>query len=157
MKTEIGITAKNSAAISEILNTWLADEFLLATKTKNYHWNVTGPNFIGLHEFFGKQYEMLDTQIDMIAERIRVIGHFAVGNMSDFLKMTHLDEGKNIELNPENMLRALVQDHQMIIRWLRSQSTSLAEKYNDEGTADFMLDIMKEHEKLAWKLRSFLQ
>ena len=157
MKTEIGITAKNSAAISEILNTWLADEFLLATKTKNYHWNVTGPNFIGLHEFFGKQYELLDTQIDMIAERIRVIGHFAVGTMSDFLKMTHLDEGKNIELNPENMLRALVQDHQMIIRWLRSQSTSLAEKYNVEGTADFMLDIMKEHEKLAWKLRSFLQ
>jgi starvation-inducible DNA-binding protein len=157
MKTEIGITAKNTAAVCEILNTWLADEYLLATKTKNYHWNVTGNNFIGLHEFFGSQYILLDKMIDMVAERIRVLGHFASGNMSDFMKMTHLSETKNMDLTAENMIGVLLQDHNIVIRFLRTQATSIAEKYKDEGTADFIIGLMKEHEKMAWNLRAFLE
>jgi starvation-inducible DNA-binding protein len=157
MKADIGITAKNATVVSEILNTWLADEYLLATKTKNFHWNATGPNFIGLHNLFGEQYKILDQQIDMIAERIRVLGHFSVGSMSDFLKMTHLSETKNEDLTSSNMIALLLQDHQMIARLLRTQSKTISEKHKDEGTADFMLDIMKEHEKMAWMLRAFLE
>jgi starvation-inducible DNA-binding protein len=157
MKAEIGITSKNLDIVSEILNTWLADEYLLATKTKNYHWNVTGSNFYGLHTLFGEQYKILDQQIDMIAERIRVLGHFAVGNMTDFLKMTHLSETKNEDLTASNMIALLLQDHQLIVRMLRTQAKTLSEKHKDEGTADFMLDIMKEHEKMAWMLRAFLE
>src|SRR4051812_7525994 len=157
MKAELGITAKNTTAVSEILNTWLADEYLLATKTKNYHWNVTGPNFIGLHEFFGQQYRELDLLIDQLAERIRILGHYAAGNMSDFLKMTHLSETKNMDLNAENMLGTLLQDHLLIVRFLRTQTASIADKYKDQGTADFMSDIMKQHEKMAWTIRAFLE
>ncbi|CAN5580627.1 hypothetical protein BH10BAC2_BH10BAC2_10670 [soil metagenome] len=37
MKANIGLTEKNSQFIAEKLNTILADEFLLALKTRNYH------------------------------------------------------------------------------------------------------------------------
>ena len=40
-------------------------------KTKNYHWNVTGPHFYNLHGLFGDQYTMLDQLIDQIEERVR--------------------------------------------------------------------------------------
>ena len=156
MKTQLGITEKNRAAISEILNTWLADEYTLATKTKYFHWNVTGANFLALHEFFGQQYRQLDTFIDEIAERIRIVGHFAAGSMSDFLKMTHLTEKRADEMNANTMLEELLQDHQIVIRWLRTQESAIAEKYKDHGTADFITSMMKEHEKMAWMIRAHL-
>src|SRR4051812_34680841 len=105
MKTQIGISEKNSNSISDILNTWLADEYVLTTKTKNFHWNVTGNTFYGLHMFFEMQYNLLDPMIDEIAEHIRYLGHFAVGSMEDFLKMAHLSESKGGVLNAKNMIQ----------------------------------------------------
>jgi starvation-inducible DNA-binding protein len=156
MKIQIGISEKNASSIADLLNTLLADEYLLTTKTKFFHWNVTGPNFIGLHEFFGQQYADLDNLIDLIAERIRKIGHYPSGSMTDFLKMTHLSETKNVDLNSKAMIQQLLQDHEIIIRWLRSQSEAVSEKLKDQSTGDFMLDIMRRHEKMAWMLRAFL-
>jgi len=156
MKTQIGISDKNSTSIADLLNTWLADEYLLITKTKNFHWNVTGNNFIGLHEFFESQYNLLDKIADEVAERIRQLGHFAIGTMTDFLKMTHLSETKNGDLTSKNMLQELLQDHEIIIRWLRTQSEAVQEKLKDSGTSDFMTSQMEKHEKMAWMIRSFM-
>ena len=50
MKPEIGLMDKNRDAVVKILNTTLADEMVLLTKTRNYHWNVTGPQFNDLHK-----------------------------------------------------------------------------------------------------------
>ena len=60
MTTSIGISDGDRQAVVDILNTLLADEFLLYVKTRNYHWNVTGPQFHDLHKFFEAQYEKLD-------------------------------------------------------------------------------------------------
>lgn len=155
-KTQTGITEKNLTCIADILNTWLADEYILVTKTKNFHWNITGANFYGLHMFLKTQYEELDLHIDEIAERIRSLGHFAAGTLSDFLKMTHLTESRSGDLNAKNMLQELLQDHEIIIRWLRTQIDVVEEKYKDAGTADFMNDMMKIHEKMAWMVRSLI-
>ena len=41
----IGLEDSNQREVTPVLNNVLADEYLLSTKTKNYHWNVTGPHF----------------------------------------------------------------------------------------------------------------
>lgn len=156
MKTKIGLSDKQSTAVSDLLNTLLSDEYVLYTKTRNCHWNVTGPHFMALHEFFQKQYEQLDLFIDDIAERIRSIGHYSAGTLTDFLKMTHLSETKNEDPTAENMLEELTRDHEIIIRWLRSQIPAINDKHNDMGTADFLTGIMESHEKMAWMLRAHL-
>jgi DNA-binding ferritin-like protein (oxidative damage protectant) len=51
MKTNIGITESNRAAVSKELAKLLADEYVLYTKTRNAHWNVTGDNFHAMHLF----------------------------------------------------------------------------------------------------------
>ena len=48
--------------------------FVLYTKTLNYHWNITGPEFISLHLLLEDQYDDLAESIDLIAERVRKMG-----------------------------------------------------------------------------------
>ena len=71
MKIDIAIPEGARQTLVEILNTLLADEYLLYTKTRNYHWNVTGPQFNDLHKFFEAQYEELNEFVDEVAERAR--------------------------------------------------------------------------------------
>jgi len=51
----------------------LADTFAMYLKAHMFHWNVTGPNFPQLHEFFGDLYEELHGAVDPIAEQIRTL------------------------------------------------------------------------------------
>ena len=92
MKANIGISEQNTRAVAEILNKVLADEHLLYMKTRNYHWNIEGKSFLELHKFYEGQYKEIEEIIDLIAERIRYIGHYAEGRLKDFLKLTHIAE-----------------------------------------------------------------
>jgi starvation-inducible DNA-binding protein len=92
MKPNIEISDKNLKEVSTLLNTLLADEYVLYTKTRNAHWNIQGQNFMELHKFFQGQYEELDETIDEIAERIRMLGHFPIGSLKDFLAISNLLE-----------------------------------------------------------------
>ena len=92
MKTDIGITAKNAQAISARLNNLLADEHILYMKLRNYHWNYEGDNFSEMHAFYESHYEQLAGAIDEIAERVRMLGHFATGRLKDLMRLTRLDE-----------------------------------------------------------------
>ena len=71
MNPNLGIDDKDRVGVVEILNALLADEYVLYTKTRNYHWNVVGPQFNDLHKFFGEQYEAIDGFVDDVAERAR--------------------------------------------------------------------------------------
>ena len=65
---DTGINRENLQKIANILNDDLADEYVLLTKTRDYHWNVEDPRFNDLHKFFEEQYEIIDAAIDEIAE-----------------------------------------------------------------------------------------
>ena len=155
MKTTIGISEENRQKSADLLNTLLADENVLYTKTRNFHWNITGNNFYGLHILLEKHYEELDDIVDDTAERIRQLGHYAVGTMTDYLKLTHLLEVNHADLTAEKMLTELVNDHETIIRILR-QDIMKEEACHDSGTADFATALLEKHEKMAWMLRSHL-
>src|SRR2546425_9442905 len=92
MQTNIGLTDPQRAGVIDILNTLLADEYLLYTKTRNYHWNVVGPQFNDLHKFFEAQYTELNEIVDDVAERARSLGGKAIGTLVEFLKHTRLKE-----------------------------------------------------------------
>jgi starvation-inducible DNA-binding protein len=154
MKPTIGISDQDLGKVANMLNMLLADEYVLYTKTRNAHWNVTGPGFYELHKFFESQYEALDTIIDDIAERVRSIGHFALGSLKDFLNVTHMSEENHDFTNSAEIIQTLVNDHETIIRIIRNDIAPVSDKYKDLGTADFVTGLMEQHEKMNWMLRS---
>lgn len=155
MKINIGISEKNLRATANILNTLLADEYVLYTKTRNYHWNVVGDNFQELHKFFESQYDLLDVSIDEIAERVRSLGHYSLGSLKDFLAVARLSE-KGEAASAKKMLKNLLDDHETLIQILRKDVKTTNDNLDDAGTADFLTGLLEQHEKMAWMIRAYL-
>lgn len=158
MKTNIGLNDETRKGVSDIVNGALADAHVLYIKTRNYHWNIVGPQFYSLHELFEKQYDALALSIDEIAERVRSLNARPLSTMAEFLKVARLKEdAPNARPSSTQMVQNLLADHEAIIRQLREDIEKVEEECNDVGTADFLTAIMEAHEKMAWMLRSHLE
>lgn len=155
MKPNLGLSAKSRETVLSLLGRLLADEHVLYVKTRNFHWNVTGPHFGPLHALFEGQYNALAETIDEIAERIRSLGGVAPGSMKEFLKLSRIDEQPGGKLEAEKMIAALLSDYEAVIRALRADIEK-ADAAGDAGTNDFLVGILEGHEKTAWMLRAHL-
>jgi len=156
-KINIGLTEEQRLGVINLLNQDLADSYLLLVKTKKYHWDVVGPQFRTLHELWEEQYEKLTQNIDNLAERIRALGGYPVGTMEGFLKIATLKEETSEIPAATGMVARLVDNHEHIVRYLRQHVDQCSDDYHDEGTADFLTNLMEEHEEMAWILRSFIE
>jgi len=157
MKTQIGIRPEDLVKVADALNKLLSDEHVLYIKTRNAHWNVAGPDFAAQHNFFESQYNELEEIIDQVAERIRAIGHYTVGTMEDFLKLTQLNENSVEKNDSLSLIKDLLSDHESVIMELRENIDRFADDLHDTGSSDFITGLMVTHEKMAWMLRSHLQ
>jgi starvation-inducible DNA-binding protein len=156
MKVNIGITEKNRQAVASALNQLLADEHILYNKTRSYHWAIEGPSFMEFHKLYEGQYDRLAEMIDEIAERVRTIGFQAEGRLKEIIKLASLQEPA-VPVNQTSQIKNLDADHEAIIIKLRQLITDFDEKYKDIGSSDFVTGLLKEHEKMAWMLRSYLR
>jgi starvation-inducible DNA-binding protein len=152
---DIGIVAEEREAIAAGLARVLADTYTLYLKTHNFHWNVTGPMFNTLHLMFETQYTELAAAVDEIAERIRALGVPAPGSYAAFARLSSIKEEEGVP-PAEDMIRQLVEGQEAVVRTAR-EVFPLAEKANDEPTADLLTQRMRTHEKTAWMLRSMLE
>ena len=155
MKIDIGIKDPDRKAIAEGLSRLLADTYTLYLKTHNFHWNVTGPMFQTLHLMFEQQYNELALAVDLIAERIRALGHAAPGTYADFAELSSIKETRGVP-KATDMIKRLVEGQEAVVRTARG-IFPLVEKVNDESTADLLTQRMQLHEKTAWMLRSLLE
>lgn len=152
-KVEIGLQDVQREAVARVLSALLADEYVLYTKTRYCHWNVTGPRFNDLHKFFESQYDDLAEKVDEVAERIRSLGHLSPGSLTEFVKLARLKETPGARWSAEQMCAVLLADHEQLIRQLRGDVEAVAAQ-GDAGTNDFLTGLMEDHEKMAWMLRS---
>src|ERR1043166_6512072 len=157
MKPQIGILEINLKNSCSILTTILSDEMTLYTKTRKFHWNVTGESFMELHKLFENQYSKLETSIDEVAERISKLGGKTVGTMEEFKKLTILREHPNKYPSSKEMLLELLEDHETIIVQLREFVKKCSDKFDDAGTTDMLTKMMEEHETTAWTLRRYIK
>jgi starvation-inducible DNA-binding protein len=152
----IGLSDEQRQGVCEMLNSDLANTYLLQIKTKKYHWDVTGPQFQSVHQLLEEQYQALSENIDSIAERIRALGFFPLGTAREFVEVGSLPEHPGDIPVATEMISRLQSDHEQIIRTLREHIDRSSEEFHDEGTADFLTGLMEEHEQIAWMLRSFI-
>ena len=157
MKTNIGIKDQDTKVVAGVLNKLLADENVLYTKARNAHWNIEGPDFHAQHLFFEELYSGLAEVIDEIAERVRSIGHYAVGTMKEFLELSQLDEIRYTKNDSQGLIKELLGDYESIITFVREQLDAVGEDHQDAGTEDFLVSIIEKHEKTAWMLRAHVR
>jgi starvation-inducible DNA-binding protein len=155
MKIDIGIADQDRARLANDLGKLLADSYTLYLKTLNFHWNVTGPMFQTLHLMFEEQYTELAKAIDLVAERIRALGHFAPASYAAFGRLSTVPDIDQVP-SAEEMIRLLVEGHETVIRTAR-QLAMLAEEVDDQATLDLATERLQAHEKTAWMLRSLLE
>ena len=153
---DIGISAKDRAAISGGLSRLLADTYTLYLTTHNFHWNVTGPQFNTLHTMFMTQYTELWNAVDPIAERIRALGFPAPVSYAAFGKLSALADAPATPPKATKMIEILAKGHETVARTAR-QVFELTDEANDQPTADLLTQRMDIHEKTAWMLRALLE
>ena len=139
---------KDRTIAVDALQSLLANTYVLAVKIQNFHWNVEDSRFYMLHNFFSLQYDSLIEAIDEIAERIRMLGEYVAGSMTTYLKIATIQEAKT-SCDGNFMLRELTKDHQEIISMIR-KSIECVSATKDQGSLDFLIVRLQEHEKMAW-------
>jgi len=152
---DIGISAKDREKIAKGLSALLADSYTLYLMTHNFHWNVTGPDFNSLHLMFMGQYTEQWTALDVIAERIRALGHPAPGTYREFVKLASIKEVEGVP-KATDMVRHLVAAQEATARTAR-KLFPVVSAANDQPTADLLTQRLEVHEKTAWMLRSLLE
>src|SRR3954468_7029839 len=90
--TENDIPQNQRRELNMLMNQRLADAVDLQLQMKQAHWNVKGPNFIGLHELFDKIDEAVESYVDLIAERIVQLGGIAEGTARASAARSRLEE-----------------------------------------------------------------
>ncbi|GAB1391928.1 ferritin-like domain-containing protein [Rhodocyclaceae bacterium] len=154
-RIDIGISDSDRAKIAQGLSRLLADSYTLYLMTHNFHWNVTGPMFNTLHLMFMGQYTEQWNALDIIAERIRALGHPAPGTYKEFVKLASIKEPEGVPKATE-MIKLLVAAQEATARTAR-ELFPLVDKANDQPTADVLTQRLDVHEKTAWMLRSLLE
>lgn len=152
----IGLASKTRQKVIDVLSDVIADQYILYTKTRNYHWNVTGEDFAQYHKLFEEQYSALDEDIDDVAERIRALGGKTPATLNEFLKSATLKEHPGKYPSAKTMIANLLADHETVIRNLR-KDVEICDDVDDVGTEDFLTQLLEKHEKTAWMLRATLE
>jgi len=153
--TDNDIALKTRVEVCGLLNQRLADAIDLQTQMKQAHWNVKGPNFIGLHELFDDIDEAVEEYVDLIAERIVQLGGIAQGTARVAASRSHLDE---YPLDIADGAAHVVCCFQSAFRLWRRRSQSIDETsaFGDADTAIFHRSFAR-HRQMALVCRGAFQ
>ncbi len=123
----------------------LADSSTLYIKTHGFHWHVTGPMFNTLHLMFMDQYTELWHSLNLIAERIRALGHPAPGSYAQFASLSSIPEETGVP--PATVIiQQLIAGQEAVVCTARGLFP-LVDKAGDEPTADLLtqrLQLMRK-------------
>ncbi len=152
--TKIGLDAKKSTVLSELLNDLLANYSVLYQNVRGYHWNIKGDRFFELHLKFEELYNNLFLKIDEIAERILTLGHVPNHKASDYLKISAIHETHEVADGLFAMENILFSFQELLNK--QRHLLDLADEISDEGTSSLMSDYIREQEKMVWMYSAYL-
>jgi starvation-inducible DNA-binding protein len=142
--------------LNELLNQRLADAIDLQSQLKQAHWNVKGPNFIGLHKLFDEIYESVADYVDMLAERVVQLGGVAEGTIRVAAARSRLDEYPLAQADGAAHIIAVSKGLATFGREVRLSIDEAAE-LEDADTADLFTEISRGIDKWLWFVEAHSQ
>ena len=141
--------------LADALKTLLASNFAYYLKAHQFHWNVEGPDFGELHEFFQNIYEDAYSAIDPVAEYIRYLDEYAPGSFERFNELTQISGQTKIP-RARLMIEELLANNGQLLDLL-NETFAVAEQENQQGIANFIAERIDAQQTHGWMLRSFLK
>ena len=140
----------------QMLNGILADSMILHAHYKKHHWLVRGHTFYQLHLLLDKHADEQLELIDMIAERIQLLGGIAVGDPRHAAEITTIPRAPDGAEAVPAMLSRLLEDHEIVISKIRD-GVRLTEENKDDGTNDMLMgDVLRTNELQVWFIAEHL-
>lgn len=139
------------SSVAEALNGILADSYALYLKTKNFHWHVSGPHFRDYHLLFDEQAAEILATTDVIAERVRKIGHTTLRSIGDISRHQTIKDNDTNFVSAKDMLAELRDDNLALVESLRTLK-DLADDAKDNATSAVVDEWTDAAEQRAWFL-----
>jgi len=133
----------------------LGTNFGLYFKSHTFHWNIEGPNFNDYHAFLGALYTAVWANTDLIAEKIRMLGSYAPTTLPRMLELSDISDTETIP-TAIAMLSQLKEDNDRFIVHLKAGIVA-ADQANEPAISNFLQDLLDQHQKHAWMLRSLIK
>lgn len=138
------------------LNQLLADTMTLRDLYKKCHWQVAGATFYQLHLLFDKHFDEQVELVDLVAERIQLLGGVSLAMAADIAETTQIERPPRGREEVPVQLSRLLDAHQVIIRQSRVLGRRASE-LGDDGTNDLVVsDVLRGNELQVWFLSEHL-
>lgn len=142
--------------VGRILNLLLADEYVLYKIMRDYHWNVTGPDYYALRLQFHLQQEEAARWVDDVSEWIRELHLEPRINWTDLIESARLSAASGLGLPAQRMIAELLRAHEEIMAQLCTDSDICLHYLGEVSMASLLTDLRERHENAAWMLRAHL-
>jgi len=151
LETPTDLSGNAVPEIAEALNGLVADSYALYTKTKNFHWHVSGPHFRDYHLLFDDQAAEIFATVDDLAERVRRIGARTVHSIGEIARLQTIKDNDKDFVSAEDMLKELMADNKTVIKAMRA-AHEIADEHGDVATASVLENFIDQAEKRNWFL-----
>jgi starvation-inducible DNA-binding protein len=142
--------------MTERLNQLLADSITLRDLYKKCHWQVAGPTFYQLHLLFDKHFDEQVEIVDLIAERIQLLGGISLAMAHDIAETTRIERPPRGREEVPVQISRLLDAHQLIIGDCHKLAKRASE-LGDDGTNDLVVsDVLRRNELQAWFISEHL-
>ena len=146
----LGLSDRALVASVEALNYLLADTITLRDMYKKHHWQVSGPTFYSLHLMFDKHAARQSEIVDLLAERVQILGGVSVAMAADVAEMTRIERPPRGREEPAVQLSRLLEAHEHILERARDAARE-ADDNGDDGTNDILVsDVVRTNELQLW-------
>lgn len=139
--------------VVKLLNERLVEVLDLQLQTKQAHWNIKGPNFIGLHELFDELAEDLADYADLIAERAVQLGGIAQGTLQSVASNSKLDAYPTTPIKWQEHVLFLSTAIAFVAAEVR-KSIDWSDELGDVDTTDLFTEVSRGLDKWLWKVES---
>jgi starvation-inducible DNA-binding protein len=153
--TAPGMKSESADKVIAILDDRLVALLDLQLTLKHVHWNVVGPNFIGVHEMLDPQVDAVREMTDTIAERIATLGGVPVGTPKAIAERRRWEDyslGKGLVAEHlvalDKVYNGVNGDH-------REAMETLAEL--DPVSEDMLTGQLAELEQFQWFVRAHIE
>ncbi len=152
----IGLDEEVCRASVEALNQTLADTMTLRDMYKKHHWQVAGHTFYQLHLLFDKHHDEQSELVDLLAERIQILGGISVAMAPDVAEETRIPRPPRGREEVPVQISRLLEAHELVLTQARAAAKA-ADQAGDDGTNDLLVsNIIRSNEMQVWFLAEHL-